>query len=449
MNSNLALLNGEYCEQLSRSQIRNELVALAQASCRPTLGLESLDDSNKPKSIQEAMIVGTDGTEATLRMVKAIIQFSKEMKARTDHQSFFGGNLLGVDQIRFYTTDRDRWFDDVLQIDEEYLRETVHDLDIINTDWVVTSDVFNLSCIWVVNLIYKKFGFGNKLAMEAMIETLIMMQFRFLTSIYAHYFRKPVDNDAAEATYASLTMKFKIRQLGTWGAVLKDRAELFLAKDSIHLEAITKLTPDEAVLYFITDMSTRTRKLIKDQYAVLDKIRSGNLRIQTTNSSIVLDGDKIIRDRVNSYSVARAYLYDVSGNPASFIKQDLVNVVLNIMNTVSEQNFKDLLVAASSLPTGPKRDNLEWMLDNTLLFSFDYIQTNRIRFNDIQTILIKMRAKFMSSKSQEPVLLELRSRIEEFCEHNSKLKSPAALASARTSMMLYFLLRALSSNRFR
>lgn len=430
--------------------VHPDAAKLKQLITSPTnnIAVEDLT-TNKLLHIKDAMLTGSDGADATLKLAQRIITFSKEIKSRTDHIPFFGGNLLGVDQIRFYTSDRDRWFDDVLQIDEEYLRECVHSLDIINTEWVVTSDVFNLSCIWVTYLLYNKFGIKNKIAYEAMLEVLIMMQFRFLTSIYAHYFRRPVDNDAAEATYASLTMKFKIRQFGSWGAVLRDRAELFLANDSIHLNVFKTFEPDDAVLYAITDMSTRTRKMIKDQYAVLDKIRAGNLRIQTTNVDVVIDGDKIIKDRLSSYTTAKNYLFDVSGNGSSFIKRDLVAVVLDLMTTITEQNFNDILSAIANTQTGTKRDELEWMMEHTLLYSFDYIAKNRIRFNDMGFILVKMRAKFMSSKSQEPILLELRSRIEKFAEQHSKLRSPAALAAARTSVMLYFLLRALSSHLYR
>lgn len=432
----------------SGTSLADGLTKVLSVTLEPTTALESYDDQTL-SSIKEAMFLGSDNLEVTPRLLKRIVNFSKTIKSRTDHIPFFGGNLLGVDQIRFYSTDRDAWFDDVLEVDEEYMRECLHKVDVINTEWIVTSDIFNVSCIWLVHLIYSKFGTKNKLAYEAMVEVLVMMQFRFLTSIYSHYFRKPVDNDAAEATYASLTMKFKIRQLGSWGAVLTDRAESFLANDSIHIEALSNLAPDDSVLYVITDMSTRTRKLIKDQYAVLDKIRSGNLRIQTTNASMELDGDKIIKDRINSYSVARNYLFDVSGNTASFIKRDLVSVVLDIMNTVSEQNFDDLLKAVANTKTGKPRDDVEWMMENTLLYSFDYIAKNRIRFIDTKFIIIKMRAKFMSSKSQEPILLQLRSRIERFAAANTRLKSPAALASARTTLMLYFLLRALASSLYR
>ncbi len=400
-------------------------------------------------TIASAFAEGADGFKVTTKLLKNIVSYSKQIKSRDDHINFFGGNLLGTDRIRFYTTDRDRWFDDILEVDEEYLKQCLHKVPAINTDWVVSSDVFNISCIWLVHEIMRTFGTRDKLAYEAMVEVLVMLQFRFLTSIYSNYFRKPVDEEAAIATYAALTLKFKLRQLGSWGDLLRDRAESYLEKQSPHYDALTRFDDDEKVIYVVTDLQTRTRKTIKDMYAVLDKVRSNNLRVQTAASTLVLDGDKIIRDRVSCYNVSRDYLFDVSGNTTSFIKRELVDVVLDIMGTVSEANFLDILMSISNTPTGRGRDEVEWMMDNTLIHAFNYIAKNRITFNDVGYILVKMRALYMSSKTTDPLLLSLRTRIEKYAKRHSKLTSPAALASARTSIMLYFLLRALSAQAYR
>ncbi len=83
------------------------------------------------------------------------------------------------------------------------------------------------------------------------------------------------------------------------------------------------------------------------------------------------------------------------------------------------------------------------------MHAFDYIATNRINFRDVSNILVKMRFMYMSSKSTEPLLLELRTRIERFVKKNSHLSAQSALASARTSLMLYFLLRALYSGTYK
>lgn len=416
-----------------------------------TVALESLvSNSNDFPILTSAFTAAAGNIEPTQRLARAISSFLVRLQTcNDDHINFFGGNLLGTDRIRFLDTDRAKWFDDILQIDEDYLRECVHAVPYIDKDWKVGADVFNLSCVWVVHQFYKSPQAKDPVIYQAMIDTLVILQFRFISSIYSQYFPRLVDKAAAEATYAAFTLKFNIKRMGSWGEILRDRAESFINYESPHVHALKTFQPDDKVVYIVTDMQTRTRKTIKDQYNVLDKVRSGNLRIQTTQSTLTIDGDKIIKDHVNVFNNAKQYLFDVSGNEASFIKRPLVDVVLNLMSTTSEQAFLDVLKMMCNEPVGSHRDEVEWMLEHTLIHAFDYIARNRIRFNDVGIILVKLRAMYMSSKSTDPILLELRERIEKYAKANSHLKSPAALASVRTAIMLYCLLRAISSNQYR
>lgn len=412
---------------------------------KSNVALESINDDVKYISLKEAFKITAGSTEITMQTCKRVIAFSRSLAARDEHVTFFGGHYLGVERIRFFDTDRDQWFDEVLQIDEAYLQENIHSVKAINKDWKVAGDPFNLSVVWFVHQCMAKLNPRDKLVHEAMVEALVVLQFRFYTSIYSYYFEKPVDTQAAAAVYSALSMKFAIKALESWGALLRDRAENFIAKDSIHYRDFLKFDKDEAVLYIVTDMSTRTRKTIKDQYKVLEMIRSGNTRIENYSSSINLNGEKIIRDHVNAYNTAKYYLLDVSGNESSFIKLELVNVVLDLMTTTSRQSLLDVLQAMSRAQ-GTKRDYVEDFMQDTLMHAFDYIVRNRVAFNDAMFILEKMKALYMSSKTSDKLLLSLRSRIERYAKQNSSLRSPSALASVRTAVMLYCLLRALSAN---
>ena len=385
-----------------------------------------------------------------IKLAKAIINYFNEIKTRNDdHIQFFGGNLLGTQRIKFLDSDRNRWFDEVLLVDEEYLRECAHAVPTIRADWNVTGDVFNLSCVWVAHKLLSSPKASDKLIQEAAVITFVILQFRFLTSIYSNYFKRLVDEEAAQATYDSLTLKFALKQLGSWEAMLRDRAEDFVSKDGLHYKRLKDFAPDAGILYVVSDLQTRTRSRIKDMYAVLDTVRSNNMRVRYTSAQVEVDGDKIIRDQVNAFNSARYYLFDVAGNEASFIKRDLVNVILDLMTTVSEQAFVDLLRIIATTPTGKRREEIEWMMETTLMHGFDFICRNQVRFNDAANILVRLKAIYMSSKSSDPVLLEMRTRIEKFVKKHSHLRSSAALAAARTSLMLYFMLRALASNQYR
>eukprot|EP00493_Phyllostaurus_siculus_P016240 UN16486 len=123
-------------------------------------------------------------------MCKRVINYSKSIASRGEHLSFFGGNLMGVERIRWYDNDRDRWFDEVLQIDEAYLQECIHSVKAVNKDWKVAGDAFNLSVVWFIHKCIDELNPRDKIVHEAMVEALVMLQFRFLSSIYSHYFDK-------------------------------------------------------------------------------------------------------------------------------------------------------------------------------------------------------------------------------------------------------------------
>ncbi len=421
-------------------------MALKALLSTPSVGLEAYNGSGG-KTLIDAFSDAAGDVIGDVKLAKAIIGYTKGLMTKNDdHIKFFGGNLLGVDRIKFLDSDRDRWFDDVLQIDEHYLNECIQEVDYIDPSWNVGADAFNLSVIWTVHRLITGPQASNPVVIDAAKHALVALQFRFLTSIWFNFFRRPVDPDAAEATYTALTLKFILKREGSWGAMMEKRAEDLIAATSIRIKTLKVFADDEAVVRVVTDLQTRTKQTIIDMYGVLDRIRAGNLRVISTEAhSISVTGDKIIKDQVSAYNSARYYLLDVAGNESSFVKQDLVNVILDIMGTVSSQAFTDLLLVIARAPEGKLRSEAEWAMENTLLHAFDYIAKNRIRFDDIGTILLKMRALYMASKSSDPILLELRSRIERFVKQNSHLRAQAALASGRTSLMLYFLLRSLYS----
>lgn len=426
---------------LSNSEI------LAKYTKTPDVGTEAIVD-REATNIKQAFTIASDNVQFTSGIIKSILAYMAHIRSKDDHIAFFGGNLLGTDRIRFYDGDRDRWFDEVLGVDEEYLRETVHALPSIVKDWKVTSDVFNICCVWVVHKLIERFGLKDKKAYAAMIDTLVLLQFRFMSSAYTNFFPRQVDLPAAEATYAALSLKFKIKQLGSWGALFRDRAELMIAKDSIHINTFKRFDKDSDILYIVTDISTRTRKTIKDQYVVLDQVRSGNLRTQQQSSLVEFDGETIIRDKVSAYNNARYYIQETIEAPASFIKQELVGVILDMMPTVSEAALRDLLIYLSTA-RGKERKVIDDVVDKLLLYTFDYIAKNRLQFSDAGGILIKMKLLYTAAKAYDKNILSVRKDLEKIVKKQTHLKSDSAVAAARTSIMLYLLLRTLASNMYK
>lgn len=93
----------------------------------------------------------------------------------------------------------------------------------INEEWNVSSDVFNLSCVWALHRLVTSNN-QSKLVKQVQIDVGVILQFKYYTSIWYNFFDKPVDKAAAEATYQALSLKFRLRQLGSWGALMEYQA---------------------------------------------------------------------------------------------------------------------------------------------------------------------------------------------------------------------------------
>lgn len=407
--------------------------------------LEDYTDIKDP-TIKQAFEEAVWGVTPDIKMAKRVIRYSNTICMRGDNPSFFGGNLMGVDRIIFYDTDRDKWFDEVLEVDEEYLKDCIERVPSIGKDWNVTGDVFNLSIVWYIHKCMSTMNMRDPVVHKSAIEAFVILQFKLMTSLYSHWFEKLVDKEAAQAVYSQLSMKFAIKQYGTWGEVLRQRGESFIDRKGIHYDGFNDFEPDDEIIYILSDVSTRIRKSLKDHYKVLERVRRDNTRIETRSATAMVDGEMIIRDTVSIYTTARNYLLDVSGNETSFIKRELVDVVLDIMTTTSRQSLNDVLVAMARSRPGKERDNVEEIIDMTLQHAFDYISKERIRFNDIQGIMWKMKSLYTAARSSDPIIIELRKRLEKYAKKHTSLRAETALASVRTSTMLYLLLRALSAN---
>ena len=120
------------------------------------------------------------------------------------HIQFFGSILIGVHKVRFTDDDRLAWFDDVLDVDEISLTNSLHSVPTINPEFMVSGDAMNHSFIWLLH----KFHTSSKLSTQVILDTKIalisIMHYKFITSLIAWYFKYPADREVAVITSYSI-----------------------------------------------------------------------------------------------------------------------------------------------------------------------------------------------------------------------------------------------------
>ena len=386
------------------------------------------------------------------RLAKKLSTYRLAFEMRNqDHITFFGGNLTGVQVVRFLPEDRDNWFEIILEVNEFVLSDLLEDLPSIDKTRIVTSDTMNLSFVWLLHRLSTSKKLNTKERHDAMIDVCMVMQFKFLTSRLYRHFQYPADPSIAAATYAQLNYKYAIKRYGSWKAVLMARSEDIIGKDSIHLNAITKMDDDHGVTYLLSDTQNRIRDMLKNIYDLHLRVRNQNHRVLTTSSVVEHDGKLILKDLNNSLVNYGRYLHSIITDKRSFIRDELTSVIEKLVHTMSPRMFLKTLEWLSDNYRQQGAELIEEAIDNVILYSLDYLQANRTLVNnvgDLPGMLSKLRGSFMSSRNNDELMLKTKNQFENIVQQATGSKHPSITASVRTGVMLYLVARALTKKYY-
>lgn len=381
------------------------------------------------------------------KIEKYRIQF---VTKNADHAAFFGGNLTGVYPIRFQDRDNNRWFEEILKTDESLLTDRCH--AIIDPDFYRTAaNVFNLSICWLAHRFYNEKKLSEKVRTDAIISLMQIMQYPVMTSRMMLYWRHPADRAVAEATLAAMSNRYLIKSLGSWNAVMRQRAEEIAdVKHSIHRRAIEKMDIDIAdsgstTAYLINDTRNRLRNMLKHIYDLyLQQLSKGN-KIVGEGSHILIEGESHLKDMTKASEKLRRHLFDILPDRNAFVKPQLVGIIERSMGNMPARYFE---MSLEWIPAHYNEREVKTEIDecmNILMTHLlSYIGVNKQLFrnpSDLPTFLTHMKGIYTSSRTKEPAILEVRERLEKIVFQAIRIKTPNILTTVRTGVWLYIILR--------
>lgn len=378
-------------------------------------------------------------------------RLSFEMRNQ-DHIEFFGGNLTGVQTVKFLSEDRDLWFENILEVNEFVLGDQLEDLPTVDKTRIVTSDTMNLSFVWLMHRFYTSSKLSQQQKESAMIDIAMIMQFKFLTSRLYRHFKFPADPKIAAAVYAQLSYKFLIKQHGSWGKVLLARSKEIISKNGIHFNAISKMDNDNSVMYLLSDSQGRLRDMLKNIYDLHLRTRDNvSKRVITTSSILEHDGQLILKDVTKTLPAYTRYLHATVTDKRSFIRPELTGVIEKLVHTMSPRMFNKTLEWISDNYRQPGADIIESGISDVIIYSLDYLRVNRSlvrNTGDLATMLSKLRGSFMSSRNTDDLLVKTKANFEKMVTNATGSKHPGIVASVRTGAMLYIVARTLTMHHY-
>ena len=370
----------------------------------------------------------------------------------SEHLEFFGGNLTGVHVVRFSEKDMRVFFEDILGVDYVILSHALKSVDAINENYRISSDTFNLTCMYLMHVFLTSQQLPEKQRELSALDASLLFNYRCISALLNHYFKYPIDRKLAEATYAVLSQRYLIKQLGSWHEVMLYRAESLVGQKSIHRKVIEQFTDDYAIVNAINDGQGRVRDMLKNIYAEFIKVhRSGERFSSTSSVTIDADGSEIIKDRVHGLEIYTAYLFSVLPDQNSFIKMELVDIIANLIYTVQEKQLIKTLQWISEHSIGEQSAFIETLIRNVMVYSYQYLLSHGYILKnrqDIAGLLSKLRGVYTSSRSTETELIALRETGNQLITFAIGKINEQAMASIRTSVFLYLSLRAYTKNHY-
>lgn len=367
-----------------------------------------------------------------------------------DHMAFFGGNLTGVQVVRFTVDDLNRMYSDVFMIDDIEIEEKLHALPVIHVERIVSSDVFAHICMWMIHKVMT--SKLNKKTIERTIQSLnLIILYKFLTSLLFNYFRFPADPQIAAATYAQLSNKFAIKQHGSWSALLENRTKDLCTENGLHYKTLYNYMDDSAILYAITDTQSRIRDMLKNIYSEFMKTYERGNRIRTSTNSFEYEGEQILKDKTKNLGSYVNYIYSILPEQSTFVKDEILDALEGVVHTAPRKLVAQTLEWISNNYRYHSSKDIEELVKVTLLHSFNYLSDNRtVMKNNANLIDLSIRLKgiYMSSKTNDSETKRIRELSESLVRKATTTKNSSLIISVRVAVLLYIVIRAFTMHHY-
>lgn len=367
-----------------------------------------------------------------------------------DHVSFFGGNLIGVYPIRWNYSDTDTWWDDIFDVGETELEKDLHKHPEIKTNRVVSSDVLNHAIIYSIYRVHNSTLIPETIKESTKARLVLALNLKFISSLMAHYFKYPADKGIAEKTFNKLTKRYDLKIYGTWVKMLNNRSVEFVAVNGRYYKAYTTYNDDIEIIKMINDAQGRIRETVKDITKVYYDCLADDAKVLSSSSSIELDGTIMIKDLTRKATQYNRYIKQVLTEKDGVVKEQLMELVYRAVPSLQPGVFEKLLETfVNEFQSSKYRTHFNGLIDNLLIFSFDFLKENEIAENDLPGVIYRLKHVYMSGRITDETLLNARKAFDKVAEATDKKLKGTPLVPERCAFFLYLVLRTITMQFFK
>jgi hypothetical protein len=394
---------------------------------------------------------------------KALAEF---MSTRIDNrrEMVFGVSSKSLVD-RFISDVKNKLFNPVasltLGISNSDMKQIIHNIPTIDDNFVVASDPFNVFTVWVTyNILNSKLD--NKLKYQTAQSTLLLLHYKFFTSLVNYRFKYPANEAAMVTTYEVISNKFDIKVLGTWKRVMEKGSEDAIDPNGIHGKTWNTFDNDNKILYIITDIQSRLRSKINLFYEAYMQVKTeGDLIGSYDTVGTDLDGNKEIKANEHGIDIAISSVYQDCMSVSRIVDIKAMRLAVALFSAIRLDQLKQFVIAFSEECVklaklgGDDKIIKDKDTDNELLVGGHILIQNILqqsyRYCKSQGIDISVPSKFIkgvkdvytSSRISEPGILQIRDSVARYVAMLQNSTRESTVTALRTAFIVYIVILSL------
>lgn len=364
------------------------------------------------------------------------------------YAEFFGSPYLGIYRIVFTSADRNEWFSEIFDVDEEELKENLYATAAVNKNWNVTSDVFNLSIPYLLYRVNKS-DLSHDIKRQAMIDIVSMYHYKCLTSIMVNDYKYLAKKELAMETYNRLSLRYDIKRYGSWRALIQARAEFIIdPRTGIHYQTFTKMNDDKKIIYMVGDIQDRLRGVINDINKVFHQVKNQMNIVKIEKGTVALEDGTAIKEISKQVNLYKNYIVNVLTSKTGFYKEELVRYAAEAIPNTPQDKLDRIIRVFPDQYNAEKGKTYRDFVEEVVIHLFEYVSANGIRFTDLRDVLRKMKGAYLAQRSQNQSVILMRDTGDDIVKTLTGIRTKNKITSLRTSLMLYIVLRTLTKDSY-
>lgn len=381
-------------------------------------------------------------------LARRIVAFEQYfLNKNSNHTEFFGGNLLGTPAIRWSPQDTKRWLEEVLLIEDiRSCQEDLYECEGINKQFKVTSNIFNLSIPWVMNILWRQDKDIEKYRPGMQSALVVGMCYHLSTFMFIR-FRYPANPEIAQSMYEKLDLKSDLKRYGSWIKLLRERTDIFMNTKGKYPDVWQEMVNDErtAIMCKEVNGNVRTTVNILTEKYYLEK--EANERIQKVSKLGEVEGEQVIKDYIRKADNFTRDIVAMAEEPGSLIKDEILNITYDLAKNADQEMGRHTLYYLSDNLNS--KDNWKVILERFGVYLLELSRTKKVDFNVIGEVTNHVASIFRSSSTKNKDVLFIKKEMHLLSRKANPGNRDAKHASNVGALITYLTIRIMAISYYK